>query len=91
MDEIAARYGEKLAGLEDDAKDLFQEAEDAKYKLHKFLDRLQNDNTTIPTKEDMNVLEESPSLKNMKDSRRFSIKSKKRFPKPLARRNSLKI
>ena len=59
MDEIAARYGEKLAGLEDDAKDLFQEAEDAKYKLHKFLDRLQNDNTTIPTKEDMNVLEES--------------------------------
>ena len=59
MDEIAARYGDKLQVLEEDAKDLFEQAEDAQYNLRKFLERLQNDNTTIPTKEDMEVLEES--------------------------------
>ena len=59
MDEIAGRYADKIAVLEEDAKELFEDAENAKYKLHKFLERLQNDDTTIPTKEDMKVLEES--------------------------------
>ena len=59
MDEIADRYEDQLQVLEEDAKTLFSDAEDAQYNLRKFLERLQNDNTTIPTKEDMDTLEQS--------------------------------
>ena len=59
MDEIADRYEDQLQVLEEDAKTLFSDAEDAQYNLRKFLERLQNDNTTIPTKEDIDALEQS--------------------------------
>ena len=59
MDESAEKFSKTLEGLENEAKNLFEEADDAKYKLHAFLKRLQNDNTTIPTKEDMIELEDS--------------------------------
>ena len=59
MDEIARRYEDQLDVLEENAKTLFDDAEDAQYNLRKFLQRLHNDNTTIPTKEDMDALEKS--------------------------------